>query len=325
MESCQRLSGDDHPLTVSFTVGLATARRGLGRPEEAVVLCRQAAEALAGRPKLYFPLVRTELQYCYGVCLTELGQYDEAEAELLAAYEGEARIRGEDHEKTRRCIESLIALYDAWGQPDKAAEYRALLTPEEIIASAAELAEALIRDLGAAETIIDRLESDSSLPEAVRVRALRHIHNRLQDAETAAAVHWWFLRSSDCDAAMYRAALDQARDACRLEPENRAYLRNLGAALYRVGAYADALPTLRRAEQVHRAQTASSHPADVAFIAMACQQLGENELARAELDRARALLKRAEYAESEELRALLAEAEALIAGNGSDRNQKNGS
>ncbi|MFH0982883.1 MAG: hypothetical protein V2A79_15280, partial [Planctomycetota bacterium] len=118
---------------------------------------QDASEIFQRSPSLRDILVRTELQRRCGRCLTDLGRYAEAEALLLAAYAGEARMRGEDHENTRDSVESLIALYEAWGQPDKAAEYRGLLTPAETIASATELAESLIRESGTAEEIIQHL------------------------------------------------------------------------------------------------------------------------------------------------------------------------
>jgi tetratricopeptide (TPR) repeat protein len=84
----------------------------------------------------------------------------------------------------------------------------------------------------------------------------------------------------------------------------------LGAALYRVGAYEEALAALRRAEEANAPRPGESHPADVAFMAVAWQRLGRTEQASIELERLRALIQDARYAESEELQTLLGEAEA---------------
>jgi tetratricopeptide (TPR) repeat protein len=53
----------------------------------------------------------------HGRCLTELERFEEAEAVLLDAYNGDKEP----------ALEALIDLYDAWGKPEKAAEYRELL------------------------------------------------------------------------------------------------------------------------------------------------------------------------------------------------------
>ena len=62
-----------------------------------------------------------------GECLTAMGRYSEAEAELQRASKGLAKAHGETHSKTRRALERLVALYEAWGKPDQAAEWQARL------------------------------------------------------------------------------------------------------------------------------------------------------------------------------------------------------
>jgi len=60
----------------------------------------------------------------YGACLTELGRYQEAEDALLAAYSAIQAGRDDEHLWTTRTADRLVALYEAWGKPDRAAEYR---------------------------------------------------------------------------------------------------------------------------------------------------------------------------------------------------------
>jgi outer membrane protein assembly factor BamD (BamD/ComL family) len=38
---------------------------------------------------------------------------------------------GEQQERTQKAVSRLVELYEAWGKPDKAAEYRALLDKPE--------------------------------------------------------------------------------------------------------------------------------------------------------------------------------------------------
>jgi tetratricopeptide (TPR) repeat protein len=60
-----------------------------------------------------------------GYCLTDLGNYEQAESELLAALE---IFRSLDHDAGRRRAESnrerLVRLYEAWGRPEHADKYR---------------------------------------------------------------------------------------------------------------------------------------------------------------------------------------------------------
>jgi hypothetical protein len=59
-----------------------------------------------------------------GRCLTDLGRFDEAESQLLATYERELAMRGARHRNTREVVTNLIRLYEAWGRPDEAAQWR---------------------------------------------------------------------------------------------------------------------------------------------------------------------------------------------------------
>jgi serine/threonine protein kinase/Flp pilus assembly protein TadD len=67
------------------------------------------------------------IQSHYGACLTHLELYEQADANLLAAQKVLEANLGTEHTRTRRNVRRLVELYEAWGKPDKAAEYRTLL------------------------------------------------------------------------------------------------------------------------------------------------------------------------------------------------------
>ena len=67
----------------------------------------------------------------YGKCLIELGQYEEAEQQLITGVSLLEEALGAEHERTAVVINFLIDLYEAWGKPDKAAHYRAMLPEPE--------------------------------------------------------------------------------------------------------------------------------------------------------------------------------------------------
>jgi tetratricopeptide (TPR) repeat protein len=111
----------------------------------------------------------------------------------------------------------------------------------------------------------------------------------------------------------YRKALRYSEAACRIEPKNRLYLTTLGVAYYRAGNYEKALDTLLRAEQINKTLIGGAHLADLAFLAMARQQLGRVTEAQAELQRLRERVKDPRWAKSHEAQVFLREAEALLA------------
>jgi tetratricopeptide (TPR) repeat protein/tRNA A-37 threonylcarbamoyl transferase component Bud32 len=103
--------GDNDRLTLMIADTLAVVLHLRGRNDEAIV----AFEQVAGGQVASISSVH------YGRCLTELDRFEEAEAVLLDAYDGDEEFS----------LEALIGLYDAWGKPEKAAEYGALLREAE--------------------------------------------------------------------------------------------------------------------------------------------------------------------------------------------------
>jgi eukaryotic-like serine/threonine-protein kinase len=64
-------------------------------------------------------------QRALGSCLAAGGRFDEAEAELLSSYTLLREDQGDTAPLTRRTLEQLVALYTAWGRPDRATGYAA--------------------------------------------------------------------------------------------------------------------------------------------------------------------------------------------------------
>ena len=60
----------------------------------------------------------------YGRCLTSLKRYDEAEEILLKAYNLEIKMRNANHLRVKRCVQSLITLFEAWGREEQAKQWR---------------------------------------------------------------------------------------------------------------------------------------------------------------------------------------------------------
>ena len=62
----------------------------------------------------------------------ELGKYAEAQPVAEEAYRGYLELYGPEASRTRKAINRLVELYDAWDKPDEAAEWRAKLSDELI-------------------------------------------------------------------------------------------------------------------------------------------------------------------------------------------------
>jgi non-specific serine/threonine protein kinase/serine/threonine-protein kinase len=62
-----------------------------------------------------------------GACLTDEGKYAAAEPLLLQSQAVIERQFGPTHDRTRVATARVVALYERWGKPDKAAEWRATL------------------------------------------------------------------------------------------------------------------------------------------------------------------------------------------------------
>jgi DNA-binding beta-propeller fold protein YncE len=146
-----------------------------------------------------------------------------------------------------------------------------------------------------------RRRRDAALAEARRDEA-----RRLNDAS------WQVVASPDHPAAAYDRALRDAEAASRLVPEDGLILNTLGVARYRAGDLAGALEALTRSDALNAAGAGGSHPADLAFLAMAHHRLGHRAEARAALGKLRDAMRRARWKDDPESRGFLREAEALI-------------
>ena len=77
----------------------------------------------AGHPHI------AEAESILGGCLTLSQRYPEAEALLLGSYAVlEAKLGGQSPE-ARKALQRIVDLYEAWGRPEQAAEYRAQQQP----------------------------------------------------------------------------------------------------------------------------------------------------------------------------------------------------
>jgi tetratricopeptide (TPR) repeat protein len=132
---------------------------------------------------------------------------------------------------------------------------------------------------------------------------------------------WRVVRDRRASPDQYARALEQAEDAVRGSPGNGYILNTLGVAHYRTGRYADALATLTKSEKMN-ATKEGSHPADLAFLAMAQHQLGQKAEAQGTLERLHEVMKNLRWFKDAEARGFLGEAEETLKTTKNTKNTK---
>ena len=122
-----RLLEPDHPSLATARYNLASTLMGQQRFAEAAPLLAEALDSLRASIgvdhwRYAFILARQ------GECWTGLRRWDEAEQALLESVATLRRGLGDDHERTQQAILLTCRLYEAQGDRDELARFRALLT-----------------------------------------------------------------------------------------------------------------------------------------------------------------------------------------------------
>ena len=128
--------GNEHQLIAIYTINLASVYLARGQPEAAEPLLREglrtralAAQLVPNRRRI-FPEDDWSVgatRSLLGAALTGLARYSEAETVLLEARRELDALPSAPRRDVDATVTRLIDLYSVWGQPDKAAQYRALL------------------------------------------------------------------------------------------------------------------------------------------------------------------------------------------------------
>ena len=159
-------------------------------------------------------------------------------------------------------------------------ERRVLVRAEAIVTPL--FARLLLRD-----DVLAALQAQPAADPEIQAACLKLAGTWPESAEECNNVAWPLVRDPGRPEADYRRGLRLATAACRLEPDDGAYLNTLGVAQYRSGLVAEALATLTRSNDLNK----QSEPADLAILALAQHRLGQSDKARATLARLREVMK----------------------------------
>jgi tetratricopeptide (TPR) repeat protein len=119
-------------LYLTVTVNYAGILYRLGQYQDAERILRDsvaAHERVFGAQ--YYGTYYTKMEL--GTTLVRLERYAEAEPLLLDALAGFREVYREEpnHSRVRGALDRLVRLYDGWAKPEKAAEFKALLSKAE--------------------------------------------------------------------------------------------------------------------------------------------------------------------------------------------------
>jgi tetratricopeptide (TPR) repeat protein len=122
-----RVLGQKHGETIAGLDEMAHLREAQGRLADAAELSRQTV-GLARQAKLNDDWQLAIYRLNHGRYLTRMRQFPQAEKPLLESLAALKTILGPDHQLSKKATQLLVELYEAWGKPVQAAEYRTLLS-----------------------------------------------------------------------------------------------------------------------------------------------------------------------------------------------------
>jgi eukaryotic-like serine/threonine-protein kinase len=125
VETSNRALGKNHTETIAALGEMARLREAQGRLADAAELSRQTVD-LAQQVKFNDDWQMALYRLDYGRYLTRMRQFPEAEKQLLEGLAGLKTILGVEHQLSKKAAQRVVELYEAWGKPVQAAEYRSL-------------------------------------------------------------------------------------------------------------------------------------------------------------------------------------------------------
>ena len=130
LEEHRRVLGPDHPYTQTVQTNLGLLEMDRKNYAEAERLIREVYDL---RVRTIGPDASDTLvsKAMLARALVGLGRYAEAEPLITEAADGFAELRGPDHPYTIIAVSGCVSLYEKWGKPELAAEWRARLPESE--------------------------------------------------------------------------------------------------------------------------------------------------------------------------------------------------
>lgn len=122
----RRVLGEDHPGTLTSAYNFGTFLWSAGRRGEAITIFQEAAR-LAHASLSPGDAVQHAIHIRLADLLMREERYEEAEDSLVSLLKGTQAALGSEHGQTLEIMSDLVALYERWGRPERAEQYRPLI------------------------------------------------------------------------------------------------------------------------------------------------------------------------------------------------------
>jgi eukaryotic-like serine/threonine-protein kinase len=132
----RKLLGSQHPTVAVSLLNLADMLCLERKPAEAEPIAREAL-AIFRKALPAGHMYTAEAESVLGGCLALSQHYGEAEPLLLGSYPLLKAKTGDRSPETRKALQRIVRLYEAWGKPDQAASYRTELGAAQVMSRAA--------------------------------------------------------------------------------------------------------------------------------------------------------------------------------------------
>ena len=161
--------------------------------------------------------------------------------------------------------------------------------------------------------VVERLRTLPGMSPSRMHEVLAVAQTYPENADELNKLAWDLVKPPGGEMSGHRRALRYSEEVCQLEPDNGDFLNTLGVAYYRMGNFEKALDVLAHSDKINAVKHKGSRPKDLAFLAMAHQQLGHAKEAEAKLELLRERMKDPRFATDAGAQVFLREAEELLA------------
>ena len=272
LEIARRALGPEHRYTLGYMGNVASVYRHEGKYAQAEALYSQALEI---QRRVLGPEHPDTLLFMNNLAFTYQNEGKHAEAEALdsQALEIARRALGPEHRYTLGYMGNLASVYRDEGKyaQAEALDSQALKIQRRVLGP--EDRDTLWSTNNLASDYED--EGKHAEAEALRSQALeiqrRVLKGRPNDPASLNALAWSLASAPDLGLRRPEEALEAARRAVKLAPDEAADYNTLGLAEYRNGLWDDAILTLNKSAELDK----GSQPTDFFFLSMAHWKRGD--------------------------------------------------
>jgi WD40 repeat protein/serine/threonine protein kinase len=158
-----------------------------------------------------------------------------------------------------------------WETEPPSARHDSMATAQTV----SDIVNGLFNEIGLPSNILESLKSNRTISGELRRAAIRSVTLTANNPELLAKRAWETVRKPNATDKGYANALMLAQKAYELKNTNLGYRAAVASALYRTGAFGEALVMLEELQELSWSSKSEPHPEGEIFLAMAAYQLGD--------------------------------------------------